>query len=150
MKEMAILALYAITLVVILIEFSSQWGLAIVMMLILVITLLVKMTSEERINDVKKDRELYINVISERLNAFSNRVEDLKSNINKNAFNIQNRIYEVEHSAQIEMESNYRDLAKKIFDLENRLGDVKKTLGAAYGSLDERLQRFEKEEEWSG
>lgn len=150
MKDTAILALYAITLILILVELSSQWGLAIVMMLILVITLLVKITSEERINDVKKDRELYINVISERLNSFSNKVDDLKANINKNAFNMQNRIYEVEHTAQREVESNYRDLVRKVFDLENKLGDVKRTLGAACGSLDERLQRFEKKEEWTG
>ncbi len=150
MIEKAMLVLYAIALIIIVVEVSAFWGVAITMMLVLVITLLQKMDTEGKIRDLNQKKERMLDLITERLDIFSSRLREIDQNLNRNAFNIENKIAETRHFVEDENERNYRELAKKIFDIENKLNSVKKTLGAAFGSLDERVKRFEKEEEWTG
>jgi replicative DNA helicase len=141
--------LYIITLIAIVVALP-QWEVSIVVMLVLIIVLVQKISTEGKIEEVEKKRVKSIDTVAEKLDIFSNKAEELKKNLNRNMFVIENRIFEIGHSQQNEMEKHYRELARKIFDVENKLNSVKKTLGAAVGSLDERVKRFEKEEEWTG
>jgi hypothetical protein len=142
--------LYIIVLGMILIELLDFWGLAVILMLFLIITLVQKIYVEAKVKETEKTRKNMIDLVTEKLDIFSNRIGDIGYNLDKHVYALENRINEARHSYEVEMDSNYRELARKIFDLENRLNEVKKTLGAAFGSLDERLSKFEKEEEWSG
>jgi uncharacterized protein YlxW (UPF0749 family) len=144
-----VLLLYIVTLFIIVVALS-QWEVSIVFLLVLIIVLFQKISTEEKIEEISRNRDKIINVVTERLDSFSNKTEALKQNLNRNMFVIENRILEIRHSHEDEIEKHYRELARKIFDVENKLNAVKKTLGAAFGSLDERVKRFEKEEEWTG
>ena len=148
--DRALPILYIVVLAIILIELFEFWGLAIILMLFLIITLVQKMSVESKIEETDRARKNLINLITEKLDNFSNRIGEIGYNLDKHVFALERRVDEVRHSYEIEMDRNYRELARKIFDLENRLNDVKKTLGAAFGSLDERVRKFEKEEEWTG
>ena len=148
--DRALPILYIVVLAIILIELFEFWGFAIILMLFLIITLVQKMSVESKIEETDRARKNLINLITEKLDNFSNRIGEIGYNLDKHVFALERRIDEVRHSYEIEMDRNYRELARKIFELENRLNDVKKTLGAAFGSLDERVRKFEKEEEWTG
>jgi len=148
--DRALPILYIVVLAIILIELFEFWGFAIILMLFLIITLVQKMSVESKIEETDRARKNLINLITEKLDNFSNRIGEIGYNLDKHVFALERRVDEVRHSYEIEMDRNYRELARKIFDLENRLNDVKKTLGAAFGSLDERVRKFEKEEEWTG
>jgi len=142
--------LYIIVLAMILIELFEFWGLAIVLMLFLLITLVQKMSVENKIEASDRARKNLIDLITEKLDRLSSRIGEIGYNLDKHVFALENRIDEVRHFYEVEMDRNYRELARKIFELENRLNDIKKTVGAAFGSLDERVRKFEKEEEWTG
>lgn len=139
------LVLCIVTLVLIVFGLFEFWLLSIIFMLMLIIILMVKVSSEKKIEKVDKDRGRLISLVTERLDSISGKVEDAKTNINRSVFVLENRIAEVKHSYETEMEDSYRELAKKIFDVENKLGAIKKTLGAAYGTLDERLHSLEED-----
>ena len=146
----ALTILYIIVLAMILIELFEFWGLAVILMLFLVITLVQKISIESRVEETEKARKNMIDLITEKLDVFSNRIGEVGYNLDKHVYALESRIDEARHSYEIELDRNYRELAKKIFDVENRLNDVKKTLGAAFGSLDERVGAIEKEKDWTG
>ena len=148
--DKALTVLYIIVLAMILIELFQFWGLAVILMLFLIITLVQKISIENRVGETERARKNLIDLITEKLDIFSNRISDIGYNLDKHVYALESRIEEVRHSYEIDSGRNYRELAKKIFDVENRLNDVKKTLGAAFGSLDERIGAIEKEEEWTG
>jgi 5-bromo-4-chloroindolyl phosphate hydrolysis protein len=142
--------LYLIVLALILIELFEFWGLATILMLFLIITLVQKIHIEAKIKETDRTRKNTIDLVTEKLDIFASRIGEIGYNLDKHVYALENRINEARHSYEVEQDRNYRELARKIFDVENRLNDVKKTLGAAFGSLDERVRKFEKEEEWSG
>lgn len=143
MKDGFLLALYVITLFIIVVGLFDFWLISIIFMLLLIISLVQKVSAEEKIDKLDKNRGKLITLVTERLDAISGKTEAVRNDINRNMFVMESRIAEVRHTYEKEMENYYRELARKIFDIENKLNSVKKTVGAAYGSLDERLQRVE-------
>ncbi|MFH0832127.1 MAG: hypothetical protein V1900_00170 [Candidatus Aenigmatarchaeota archaeon] len=141
-----LLILYVITLAVILVEFFKIWGFAVTLMLILIIIIVQRINFEKAIDDMKKKRNQLIDIISERIDIFSERIESLRLDMNRDMVMIENRISELRNNQKAENERNYRELARKMFDIENKLNSVKKTLGAAFGSLDERVEQIEEKE----
>ncbi|MFH0949037.1 MAG: hypothetical protein V1802_00955 [Candidatus Aenigmatarchaeota archaeon] len=83
------------------------------------------------------------------------RVDEIKKNIskttkNKNAVStktlakkIKNLKEELKKEYAEDIGSRYNDILTKIFETEMKLDDVKKNLGIAYGSLDERVRSLE-------
>jgi len=70
----ALTILYIIVLAMILIELFEFWGLAVILMLFLVITLVQKISIESRVEETEKARKNMIDLITEKLDVFSNRI----------------------------------------------------------------------------
>ena len=143
MNDKILLALYVIVLGFIVFGLYELWLMSIIFMLFLIITILQKISIEDRVEKVDKNRSKVVALVIDNLDKISSKVEQTRGNVERSMFILENRIEEVKHTYEKEMENYYRELARKIFDVENRLNSVKKTLGAAYGSIDERLQRIE-------
>ena len=94
MYDKIALVLYLVTLFLIVVALS-QWEVSIVILLVLIIVLFQKISTEEKIEKVDKKRGEIINLVTERLDAFSNKTEAMKQNLNKNMFVIENRILEI-------------------------------------------------------
>jgi hypothetical protein len=124
-----LVGLYLVTIAVILVELFQVWGLAIITMLILAITIVQKMNFEKALSDVKKKRNQLIDIISERLDLFSDNVDKMRVDLSRSMISIENRITGLKDSQKAENEKNYRDLARKIIEIENRLNGLKRTLG---------------------
>lgn len=78
--------------------------------------------------------------LAEKISAASQQFNDIKSSSEKSLFALENRIDEIKTDYRLELESQYRDLARKIIEMENRLLEIKKTIGAAFGSLEDRME----------
>ena len=146
-NDKLLLILFVAALALIVLGLFDFWLISIIFMLLLIISLMLKMSADEKIEKIEKNRSRLVTLVTDRLDGISGGIDNVRNDFNKSVFALENRVSEVKHSYETEMEENYRELAKKIFDVENKLNVVKKTLGAAYGSIDERLQRLEKKPE---
>ena len=146
MNDKLLLTLYVITLAIILVELFQFWGLAITMLLLLMITVVQKIIFERGMLALTNKKNSMIDLITKRLDAFSGNIETVKNDLNRHMAVIDDRITESKHQNEVELEKHYREFARKIIDIENKLNSVKKTLGAAFGSLDERLKYVEEKE----
>lgn len=142
-----LLAVYFVALMLIILELSGIWSLAIVLMLVLIITLVQKINMEDYLKLEKKGRERNLNNVAESVAIISKNVEDVRYNLDKHMFVIENRIAGMRTDCDASLEKHYRELAAKIFDVENKLTATRKTLAAAFGSLDDRLQGVEDRKE---
>ena len=138
-----LLVLYLIVIVIVVVELYDFWGIAIVMLLVLIITLVQKMDIVNKIEDGSRKRAEALSTVLNRIEYFSKNLFEFKQNLSRHLYGMETKIDEVRHEHEVEFEKSYRELAKKIFEIENKLTGVKKTLGAAFGSVDERLKRLE-------
>ena len=90
-------------------------------------------------------------LISEKIDTISTTIEKVGQDFNKTASEMSNKVNDriegFTREIQTESERQYRDLARKILESENKVNEVKKNLGIAYGSIDERLRHIEEREE---
>ncbi|MEM7819548.1 MAG: hypothetical protein QXD48_01830 [Candidatus Aenigmatarchaeota archaeon] len=141
--DVLLLLLYGIVLVLIILEFSSIWSLSIVLMIMLVISLVQKIYFDNSFESLTKGKDKLIEMITNRLDMFLNSIENIKIIIDKNVSDTQNKLEEIKNYNKEELEKKYDELVKKIIDVENKLNIVKRTLGAAYSAVDERLNTIE-------
>lgn len=131
--------LYSITLLVLISQIFGFPGLLLAALLIIIISLLGTIHILQMGED-SNGANVRIEEVSNRVNAVSQQLGELKAGTDKNVFALETRIDEVKTDYRLELESQYRDLAKKIIDVENRLIEIRKTIGAAFGSLEDRIE----------
>ena len=132
--------LYIITVALVILHLAGYPGLVLAVLLTMIIMLLNAIDSARKIEETNTSMNAKIGDISNKVNVITQQVNEMKSDAEKNVFALENRIDEVKTEYRIEMESQYRDLAKKIIEVENRLIEIRKTIGAAFGSLEDRLE----------
>ncbi len=133
--DMAVFPIYIIVLAMIIFFLGSLWELSIVLMLMLAITVIHKILTDRELSQAKKSREKIIDIITEKLEVFSMGIESVRQDIAERYKDFDLRTATIE--------KNYTDLTTRVIDIENRVHEVRKTLGAAVGSLEERLNEKE-------
>jgi len=118
--------------------------LAITLLLILVAILVQKFHNDEMFSINEKKNKILEKLLY-RLAIIQKSVSEISFSIKSMNRDAIEKIEELRHDYQVEMEKQYRDLARKMIDLENKLNNIKKNLGIAYSSIDERLRRIEDE-----
>jgi len=132
--------LYIIAVALVILQLAGYPGLILAVLLTMIIMLLNAIDSVRKMEQTNTGMNAKIGDISNKVNVITQQVNEMKSGAEKNVFALENRIDEVKTEYRIEMESQYRDLAKKIIEVENRLIEIRKTIGAAFGSLEDRLE----------
>lgn len=132
--------LYILTIIFVISQIFGFPGLLLAVLLVMIISLLNTIELARRLEENAASANTKIGEISGRLDAISQQVGEIMAEGEKKVFALENRIDEVKTDYRLELESQYRDLAKKIIDVENRLIDIRKTIGAAFGSLEDRLE----------
>ncbi|MFC2143050.1 hypothetical protein ACFLQN_01480 [Candidatus Aenigmatarchaeota archaeon] len=149
--NIALIILYIAVLAIIVITFSDVFLLGITLIIIIIITFIQKMHMEDSFDKQKQKRKRFIFLLSEKIDSISHTIERVGNDFNSTssvlASNFNDRVNEFTNEIQTESEKQYRDLARKILESENKINEVKKNLGIAYGSLDERLRGIEEKEE---
>ncbi len=132
--------LYFTALAAVILQIFGFSGLILAVLLTMIISLINRMDYIKRTEESKEYANSRLAEIADTVNSIAQQVNELRANVEKNVFSLENRITEVKTDYRIEMESQYRDLVKKIIDVENRLIDIRKTVGAAFGTLEDRLE----------
>ncbi len=136
--------IFTITALLIIFTLSSYFTLAITLLLILVAILVQKFHNDEMFSINEKKNKI-VEKLLYRLAIIQKSVSEISFSIKSMNRDAIEKIEELRHDYQVEMEKQYRDLARKMIDLENKLNNIKKNLGIAYSSIDERLRRIEDE-----
>lgn len=131
--------LYPIAVIFALSQLFGFPGLVIATLLV-IITSLLNAIRTSRVELAAEGMQTRVSELAGRVDATSQQFNDMKSSSEKSLFALENRIDEIKTDYRLELESQYRDLARKIIEIENRLLEIKKTIGAAFGSLEDRLE----------
>ena len=133
--DMLMFPIYIIALAMIILFLRNIWELSITLMLILAITVLHKILSDKEIVKMKRNRSRLIDLITEKLDIFSSSIEQVRYDIAGHYKNFEEKT--------TALEKHYGQLTERMIDIENRVHEVRKTLGAAVGSLEERFKEEE-------
>ena len=127
-QEKLLIVLYAAIAVFVVMEFFDLWNLAIVFLGILVISIIQKISSERKIENIKTDRNVVIDVISGRIDTFSGSIESLRSDFSRSIEFLDNKINVVNNIYESEMKRGYDEISMKIAAFEEKLDNVRQTL----------------------
>ncbi len=132
-------------IIILLIAARINWLLTISVMLILILIVIQKMWFQEKFEKSSKRQKELLEIMNDKLLDFSQKVNKIKTDINREMFIIENKLSEERTNYQKDMDMQYRDLTRKIVDIENKLNKIKKTVGAGLGITEERLNKIETE-----
>ncbi|MCD6216060.1 MAG: hypothetical protein J7J92_03235 [Candidatus Aenigmarchaeota archaeon] len=132
-------------IIILLIAARINWLLTISVMLILILIVIQKMWFQEKFEKSSKRQKELLEIMNDKLLDFSQKVNKIKTDINREMFIIENKLSEERVNYQKDMDMQYRDLTRKIVDIENKLNKIKKTVGAGLGITEERLNKIETE-----
>lgn len=142
-----LIALYILVLAVLVIKLFSMVALTIVIVLLIVMIAVQKTGLEKMIKNLESEKNTKLDEIISKIDDVSRKTENFKEDLNRQVVFVDNKIGEVKHFVETEMNSAYSELARKVLEFEERLSEVRQNMASAIGSMDERLQNMEKEEE---
>lgn len=123
----------------------SEWLFSIAILMVLIIIIVQKVWLGSKLDETRKNQKDLIEIMGNRLSNFSNRLTDIKGDFEKQMFVLNTKLDFERRDWERYMDTNYRELARKILDVENNLNKVKRTLGAGLGTAEERINRIETE-----
>ena len=142
-----LLGLYVLVLVVIAIELFSMVSLTVVIVLLMVMIIVQKIGLEKMIKSVENEKNKKLDEILAKIEDVSKHAESFKDDMSRQVVFVDNKIGEVRHLVEVEMNNTYIEMSRKVAEIEERLNELKQGFAAAVGSLDERLHNTEKPEE---
>ena len=140
--ETVLMVLYLVSLV-------SLWQfvppqLVISMLLLLIAILLGKINTKTEVSRLKEGITEKLDAITSKIDAIP-KTDDIKESFNRDIMFLDRKISELRNEYTVELEKQYRELARKILEVENSVGEIRRTVGAAFGSLEERLGERDEE-----
>lgn len=136
--------LYLISLAVAFQAASPQ--IIIALLIIMIITLLGKIDAKTETSKLKESLTEKLDSITQKVDAIP-KTDEIRESFRRDIQFVDGKISELRNEYTVELEKQYRELARKILEVENSIGEIRRTLGAAFGSLEERLESVEHEEE---
>ncbi|MBI4174361.1 MAG: hypothetical protein HY517_01850 [Candidatus Aenigmarchaeota archaeon] len=142
-------ALYILALVVVVVELFNMIALTVVIILLVVMIAVQKAGLESSIKALRNERDEKLNEILAKIEEVSKKADNFKEDLSRQVVFVDNRVADVRHFVEAEITNAYNDISRKLVELEERLKESKQTLASAVGSLDERIQDMQREEEES-
>ncbi|MBI5347555.1 MAG: hypothetical protein HZB66_03020 [Candidatus Aenigmarchaeota archaeon] len=144
--------LYIIALGFTLAVLMSNWEVAVLALIIVTITLIQKIRMDEELEESRSKRARLIEIMTGSLDEISKKISDASADLRKQAFSVEAKI--MNHVAEkiseerdrwkADIEGSYRELVRKIVDVENKHNSLKRTVGAGFGALEDRIKGVEK------
>jgi len=127
--ELYFFVLNIVTIIIILTGMLDFWIFGITFLLLMLIVLVERLETKEKIKKMEKSdtlRRRQIEILIQRLADFSDKIDDIKIELKKNMFAVENRMFWEKRDYEKSLKEIYRSLVKKINDLENRIkGEMK-------------------------
>ncbi|MBI2075632.1 MAG: hypothetical protein HYT72_00095 [Candidatus Aenigmarchaeota archaeon] len=140
--ENILIAVYLVSLIIA--WQAAQPQVVISMLLLLIIILLGKIDAKTEATKLKESIASKLDSITMKVDSIP-KTDDIKESFNRDIMFLDRKISELRNEYTVEMEKQYRELARKILEVENSVGEIRRTVGAAFGSLEERLGEREEE-----
>jgi len=130
-------------LVLILVKLLDLMVIASAILILMVILLFYKLNFDEKIRNIlrcEKTKTEQINTILNHINTISSNVLSMRNEVRRDIFAIESRLHWQKSDVELEIQKNYRELARKIIELENKLNHTRKTLAGYMSYLEERVE----------
>ncbi|KHO47546.1 MAG: hypothetical protein QT00_C0002G0199 [archaeon GW2011_AR5] len=144
-----LVALYVLALAVIAIEFFSMVALTVVIVLLIVMIAVQKAGLENSIRALREEKNDKLNEILAKIEEVSRKTDNFKEDLGKQVVFVDNRVADVRHFVESELTNTFTELSRRLGELEDKLKESKQSMASAVGSLDERIQDIQREEEES-
>ena len=144
-----LVALYVLALAVIAIEFFSMVALTVVIVLLIVMIAVQKAGLENSIRTLREEKNDKLNEILAKIEEVSRKTDNFKEDLGKQVVFVDNRVADVRHFVESELTNTFTELSRRLGELEDKLKESKQSMASAVGSLDERIQDMQREEEES-
>ena len=144
-----LVALYVLALAVIAIEFFSMVALTVVIVLLIVMIAVQKAGLENSIRTLREEKNDKLNEILAKIEEVSRKTDNFKEDLGKQVVFVDNRVADVRHFVESELTNTFTELSRRLGELEDKLKESKQSMASAVGSLDERIQDIQREEEES-
>src|SRR3989338_1814960 len=138
--------LYAAVIAILLIS-QANWAITLISILIILAVIISKSSGEEKIKTINENTEKILGSIAERLEKFSEKIGEIKTSTEKGLIGIENSIIEFRNEYRAEIDSSYRDLARRLAETEQKIESIKKTMGSAVGMMEERIEEIEEDKQ---
>src|SRR3989338_1627044 len=138
--EGILVALYILVLAVIAIELFSQIALTVVIVLLIVMIAVQKAGLEKPIRSFRDEKDKKLDDILSKVEEVSKKADNFKEDLGRQVVFVDNRVADVRHFVENEIQNVYAEISKRLAELEERLKESKETLASAVGSLDARIQ----------
>ncbi len=140
--------LYMLALVLTLTMLISNWAVAVTSLLILAITLLQKIKTDEDMEETKRKFSRITEIVTTHLDDISKKIG---TEFQRHALAVEaritgqitERIAEERDKWKADIELSYKDITRKIVDIENKHNSLKRTVGAGLGALEDRIKTME-------
>ena len=142
-----LIALYVLALIVVLKEFFNTIGLTIVVVLLILMMVVQKIGLEKMIKAVEKEKDNKLGEIVSKVDEISRKVDNFKEDANRQVVFVDNKVADLRHFMEVEMQNVHSQLSRQVLELEDKLNEIKRTMSSAVGSLDERIRVEEEKEE---
>ena len=142
-----LIALYILVLVLIAKELFSMVALTVVIVLLMALIMVQRFGLENLIKSREGERNKKLDDLLVKVEEISKKTDNFKDDVNRQIIFVDNKVADLRHFFEVEIQNFYSDLLRKMAAIEDRLGDVKQTVASAVGSLDERIQDVEKKDE---
>src|SRR3989338_2839971 len=123
--------LYAAVIAILLIG-QANWVIALISILIILAVIISKSSGEEKIKTINENTE---------------KIGEIKTSTEKGLIGIENSIIEFRNEYRAEIDSSYRDLARRLAETEQKIESIKKTMGSAVGMMEERIEEIEEDKQ---
>ena len=130
-------------LVLILVKLLDLMVIASAILILMVILLFYKLNFDEKIRNIlrcEKTKTEQINTILNHINTISSNVLSMRNEVRRDIFAIESRLHWQKSDVELEIQKNYRELARKIIELENKLNHTRKTLAGYMSYLEEKVE----------
>lgn len=142
-----LIALYILALVVIVVEFFSMVSLTVMVVLLIVMIAVQKAGLENSIKGLREERDGKLNEILAKIEEVSKKADSFKEDLGRQVVFVDNRVADVRHFVESELTNTFTELSRRLGELEEKLKESKQSMASAVGSLDERIQDMQREEE---
>jgi len=139
-----LIGLYLLILIVIVRELFSMIALTAVVVLLMVVQ---KIGLENLINSKEDERNRKLDDVRAKVDAVSSKVDTHRDDFNRQIVFVDNKVSEVRHFVDVEVNNAYNDLTRRLGGMEDKINEIRQLFSAAVGSLDERVQEVEQKDE---
>ncbi len=142
-----LIALYVLALIVVLREFFNTIGLTVVVVLLILMMVVQKIGLEKMVRRFENEKNNRLDEITAKIDTIGNKVDGFKDDMGRQVVFVDSKVADLRHFAEVEIQNVHSELSRQVLALEGRINEIKQTMSAAVGSLDDRIRAEEAKEE---